>query len=411
VSEIAVLLRRPALKPDCHEDFDFKSFDSSHRPLIIKQFNIGDENIESIRPCTPVQSGMLALFLSTNGDCYFNRILLRSSVPLKKAHLRQSWLKIVERHEILRTGFVQLKNPEHPFAMVTYRKGTVALPWYDSAYCDTLSDSDSRIKDLCNTFHRPPWHITIKDSDSATFVEFCALHAIYDAHSLEHIFSDVSAAYDGKELPDIVPNDAVLNLILTASSSQNSEIESYWKNLLQETPVLKFPDLTPHRVDNVKLLTSRRFCSKLHGLIGYGCRTKGITLQAAGQAAWARLLSAYTGEIVITFGLVLSGRHHSLDAQEVVFPCLVTVPSTCRVQGSNRDLVASIMRANAMVTKVQFTPLQKIHKWLDAKQKLFDTLFVYQRFANREKSKPWEIVEDDAKIDVCPTFEPTWSGY
>jgi ferricrocin synthase len=400
VSKIASLLSHPSVSVVVVENgtFDFSAFAAKYRQSICKKFGIDNEIVDSIRPCTPVQSGMLASFLNTKGDCYFNRIVLKSSTPLDKVRLKQAWSQIVARNEILRTGFVPLDDQQYPFAMVTYCQGQIALPWHDFLNPGRdFRSTDAIIKNL----HQPPWYLVVKGSELITYVEFSALHALYDAHSLESIFSEVSAAYNGQTLSNIVSNKLILDCILSASSSEDPEAERFWTDLFQEAPLVKFPDLSPVHVDNPGLLVSTKISSELQRSIEDRCRNMGITLQAAGQAAWARLLSAYLGETNVAFGLVLSGRNMFHNMQDAIFPCLVTIPFPCRIQGSNRDLIMSIMKANTLLFKAQFAPLQKIQRWLKADHGLFDTLLVYQKHGSkREGLKLWEIVEDDTKVDV-----------
>jgi hypothetical protein len=207
--------------------------------------------------------------------------------------------------------------------------------------------------------------------------------------------------YQGNEVPPIVSINQVLSDILTNAISLDSDTEGFWTELGSEFQSVKFPNLSPVTVENPQLLVTSRFSSTPLADMDGQCQQLGISLQATGQGAWARLLSAYTGESNISFGLVLSGRDVSRDAQEAVFPCLVTVPFQCRTQGSNRDLVATIMRHNARLVKRQFAPLSKVQRWLKTDKALFDSLFVYQKFSSERKGTQfWDIVEEDARIDV-----------
>jgi hypothetical protein len=401
MSQIASLLRQSNTK-GVTKSFDFASFESVNKGLVCEKFGIPTEHVESIRPCTPVQSGMLALFTNTDGELYFNRIVMRSRYPLNLELLRDAWSTAISRHEMLRTGFVHLKDEKFPFAMITYRENSTALPWNESG-TGLHHLGMYALKNL----HLPPWSLAIKDLEFATEIEFSALHAIYDAQSLESILFDVAEAYNGSQLPRIVSNNLILDHILTTATSESPDLEKFWKDLGSGYRAVKFPDLSPVHVQKVELLVSTKLSSKHAKLIDNQCRELGVSLQAAGQAAWARLLSAYTGETSVAFGLVLSGRDLSQDAQEVVFPCLVTLPFQCCVQGSNHDLISSIMKTNAKLVKRQFTPLPKIQRWLDADQALFDTLFVYQKFSFEKKgSQFWQIVAEDARIDVRPCRVP-----
>lgn len=356
--------------------------------------------MESLRPCTPVQNGMLAMFSNSNGEIYFNQMTLKAPTSLDKALLKDAWIKVMRKHEMLRTGFVQLKDQECPFAMITYHEGVASLPW-DEVVDPTSSSIPSQTPKVLESLHQPPWFLAVESSDTTTTMRFSALHAIYDAQSLHLIFADVAAAYRGEALGDAASINSTLGPILTETTSKSDESQEFWTNIGKEVQPVKFPDLHPFRVKEKELLTSSLSCSMPRQNLEDGCQNLGTTLQAAGQAAWARLLSAYTGEPNVIFGVVLSGRNLSAAAQEAAFPCLVTMPSPCRVGGTNREVLSSILKRNASLMKYQFTPLSKIQRWLKSDEGIFDTLFVYQKFASQKQdAEEWDVVGEDARIDV-----------
>jgi len=90
-----------------------------------------------------------------------------------------------------------------------------------------------------------------------------------------------------------------------------------------------------------------------------------ITTATIIQAAWAILVSAYSGSDAALFGLTLSGRDASVDMiSEIVGPTLTPVPM--RVQ-LDRDMTLdvflhNIQNANADIRKYQHTGLQHIRR-------------------------------------------------
>ena len=340
------------------------------------------------------------MFSNSGGDMYFNRMTLKSSIPLDASMLRQAWSKSMGKHEMLRTGFVQLRDQKHPFAMITYRAGAAELPWYEARNTALQKEENSVLSHL----HLPPWYLVVEHSDSGTAMHLSALHAIYDAQSLHLIIADVAAAYKGESLSDAPSINSTLGPILL-ESLMSDESESFWTELSKDAQPTKFPDLNPFRTqpEERELLVRSMSCSKSRNALEDGCQSIGTTLQAAGQAAWARLLAAYTGEPNVVFGVVSSGRNLSVSAQEAAFPCLVTLPSPCRVTGTNHDLLHGILNRNASMMKYQFTPLPKIQRWLKSDEGLSDTLFVYQKFsAQKDDVSLWEVVGEDTRIDVWP---------
>ena len=92
------------------EKFDFKSFDMKHRKSVCAQIGIASRDINAVRPCTPVQSGMLALYTKSNGYLYCNRTVVRTRTASQLERLQDAWSMAMTRHEMLRTGFVHLRD-------------------------------------------------------------------------------------------------------------------------------------------------------------------------------------------------------------------------------------------------------------------------------------------------------------
>ncbi|KAK2880039.1 NRPS [Arthroderma sp. PD_2] len=157
-------------------------------------------------------------------------------------------------------------------------------------------------------------------------------------------------------------------------------------------------------IDDIRAIS--KDCSSPMDELQAGCRVLGVTLQAAGQAAWSRILSSYLGESSVAYGLVLSGRNISEQAQDTAFPCLTTVPAQHNVEGTNRDLLHQIMKSNALAVKHQFTSLAKIQRLSKSDSPLFDTLFVFQKLAPSDKeASPWEVVEEESKTEYPVSIE------
>lgn len=388
------------------ESFDFLSFERKHWPSLHGLLDVPESAVESLRPCTPVQAGMVAMFCHSGGDMYFNHMVLKIPSPVRLSSLKDAWTAVSEQHEMLRTGFTQIQDEKSPFGMITYRKGTFELPWSEipSTIGNTnlLSQERDRLsKEVLTHMHRPPWHLTFQNCESYIALQFSALHAIFDAQALELILSDVSHAYRGEVTRDPIPVASVLDPILSSGLGETDELEKFWGNLGKEFQVTKFPDLSPvHTQKRFEVLA--KSCSMPANSIDEGCRGSGITLTAAGQLSWARILAAYTGARDVTYGLVLSGRNISEEAQNVVFPCLTTVPAPCKVEGSNSEALKRIMAANVSLAKHQFTSLSKIHRWSDSDRGLFDTIFVHQKLSSSSVHSGWEMLDEEAKVEVSP---------
>ncbi|EFW15725.1 non-ribosomal peptide synthetase [Coccidioides posadasii str. Silveira] len=410
ISQIASRLEKSTINGECSimEAFDFNPFQARHWVSVCTEIGQLEAKLQSVRPCTTVQTGMLALFVNSGGNLYFNHMCLQSTRPLDIDALKSAWEAAVDRNEMLRTGFCQVKDEVSPFAMITYKPGTLDLPWHDyvSENGQLLHHEEPTGIDILNRLHYPAWFLTVQSLPTYTTIRFSALHALYDAHSLNLILSEVARQYNGGILFDPIPISPVLGSILTKGAEKDEITEKIWEELCKGWPVTKFPDLNPIRTDRREMCTVSKTSSESLSTIYTGCTKAEVTLQAAGQAAWARLLASYVGEIDIGYGVVLSGRDMSAAAQDVVFPCLTTVPSRYRVEGSNRELVQAVMKLNAHLIKGQHVPLSKLQRMTGSDTALFDTLFVHQKFVSSTNDEQfWTVTKEIATTDYPVSIE------
>ncbi|RFU29864.1 hypothetical protein B7463_g6467, partial [Scytalidium lignicola] len=298
-------------------EYDFKAFDKKFRDVICKNNNIDTERVQCVRPCTAVQEGMLAQTLHSDGEEYMNSIYMRlfSSISIPK--LKAGWELVIKDHEMLRTGFTPTGDPDHPFAMVTYSEDKFLLPWFEGSYS---------LPTLFERLIQAPWALLITPMEDELVIKFEAHHAIYDAQSIQMILSDVADAYNSKNRPIPLPINTLLGPILISANEDPNAQTLFWQKDENKIIVNKFPNLRPLHSSSKGVLVREILSTASTSELDDICRQQGVTMQAAGQAAWARLLAAYTGESDTTFGVTLSGRSITEYSDRVCFPSIVTLP-------------------------------------------------------------------------------------
>ncbi|PVH82160.1 hypothetical protein DL98DRAFT_570721 [Cadophora sp. DSE1049] len=381
-------------------EYDFDAFDKQFREVVCSDLGLAPEKVETVLPCTSVQKGMLAQTLHSEGLEYMNSIWFQLPTEVSTSRLRHAWNSVCENNEMLRTAFASTEDPKHPFIMVIHTKADYQLPWYESTKAPQASNTEDILK--------MPWALSLYKEDGATILRFTAHHALYDAQSVQMLLSDVAKTYTTQSPTPRSPVAPLLGAILQDSQQNLVDKESFWEKEENKIIVNRFPDLTPLRVSDatsaVKEITSQSTSSKLEEM----CRSNGVTVQAATQATWARLLSFYIGETSTTFGMTLSGRSIYENADQIAFPSIVTLPVKCEVTGSNAELLSRSMGSNALLHKHQFTPLTSIQKWAGYPEgKIFDTLFAYQKVSDdrEEVNMPWKIIREEASVDYAVSLE------
>ncbi|GME25605.1 Nonribosomal peptide synthetase 2 [Neofusicoccum parvum] len=409
-ADLAVVLQSGDSSDAAEQKFDFKSFDEQYRSTICQDLNVNSSDITAVHPCTPLQAGMISQFLHSEGKMYFNYMHYEfEGVSLdgmeQAAHL------LFEKHDVLRSGFVHVNHSQYAFAMVTYSNTASYLPITKLENSNDVFGAVQKWRDdsrgqVLSSLHKSAFRVLLVEGTAGVSVHFSILHSLYDAQSIRILLDDLSNfCTEGKE-PAPVSFEAVLGTILISSSEDNEERKRFWEEKSNDVFINPFPSMTPLRVKEGQTLVLSKTCSQSQRQLEAGCRKTGITMQAAGQAAWARLLSAYIGEEAATFGVVFSGRTEE-NAESVAFPCITTVPLPARNNSSNRALLNSMMTFNSAVRKHQFTPLTKIQRWTGhPDEALFDTIFAYQKLSSdSSSSNHWKLVDEDATVDAAVSIE------
>ncbi|KAG4442383.1 hypothetical protein IFR05_002161 [Cadophora sp. M221] len=383
-------------------EYDFEAFGNRHREVVCSSLGLSPEKVEAVLPCTSVQQGMLAQTLHSEGLEYVNSIWFQLPVEISISELKNAWESVCEKNEMLRTCFASTEDPRHPFAMVVQKKEDHELPWYESA--------EERSAQVCKAadFFKKPWSLNLFEENGASILRFTAHHALYDAQSVQMLLADVAKTYATQSTDPRPPVATLLGAILQDSQQNQNEKKLFWKRDENKIIANRFPDLTPLRVSDtnsaVKEIISQSSSPKLEEL----CRSNGVTVQAATQATWARILAFYIGETSTTFGMTLSGRSIHESADQIAFPSIVTIPVRCDISGTNAELLSRTMDSNALLHKHQFTPLTSIQKWAGYPEgKIFDTLFAFQKLLDGDEKvyMPWNVIREEASVDYAVSLE------
>ncbi|CAI4220101.1 unnamed protein product [Parascedosporium putredinis] len=411
---------------------------------VASKFQDKDLAIHSILPCTALQEAMLA---SPLDDIYYNNIVLRLKVS--PSDMEEYWKVMCARHSILRTcfmstddpdhaffeaglplvdimaaweatfrthsmlrvGFVQLDSPDYPdisYAMVKYTHNAIPMPVSVMPPGSKLNLAKWKLdmaQEVLETLHEPPWRVSLLEQADRVSMYLTIHHALYDAHSLQIILGDLARCINGGRAHESVTIEkAVGSLLALMSRDGQKDSEAFWNSFSGEAVVNPFPTMTPLRVAQGQLQSLSTNSSLSLKEATHACRSANISLQAALQAAWTRVLSAYLGEELVIFGTVLAGRVDE-TMQKAAFPCITTVPVIAKNNNSNRGLLDSMMSLNKELHLHQFSRLSDIQRWLGHPGRSpFDTLLVYQR-SSSSTTAPWVVRQDEGVVDYPVSIE------
>ncbi|KAJ3022373.1 hypothetical protein HKX48_006308 [Thoreauomyces humboldtii] len=352
----------------------------------------------AVLPCTPMQESMLGE--GSGSGHYRNHFVLDLEDGVDVLALRRAWETVVNHVDMLRTGFlpvVDLDMESVPgdelFAQVVWDK--IDIDWTVEPCADfneltMLAFASKRHPDPLTCL--PPHSFTLLISPTATRLLVCIHHAIYDARSLSVIFAHVHRAYLGQVLLPNPPFSWALRRILERSR-ETDHAKAFWKKEMRGAETTPFPDVSGTTAKTGRRGTLERVFKLPAERLELLCRDLKATVQVVGMAAWAKLLSSYTGNLDTIFGVVFSGRSESSEWDSVVGPCLNTVP--CRIRApdahderTNMQWLEGLQMEYAEWVAYQQTPLRKIRQWCDC---AFDTIFMYDRPEAVDESSPFSL--------------------
>src|ERR1044072_9635282 len=134
------------------------------------------------------------------------------------------------------------------------------------------------------------------------------------------------------------------------------------------------------------------------------------------QGAWAVLLSRYSGEENVVFGVVRAARHSSvLDAESIVGPCINTLPLSVRVADdlSVLEWLQGLCARNRALGNYEHTPLSEVRRSSSVApgQPLFESVFGFHDpswdFTLRTQGGAW--AKRQFTVRKQPDF-PLWGG-
>ncbi|KAI1263226.1 amino acid adenylation domain-containing protein [Xylariaceae sp. FL1019] len=393
-----------------HEPFNFARFRNETEAEILRT-GVEVEAIETILPCTHTQQGLLTQFLESDGSLYFNYTSWQLKDIVEPEKIVKSWVKLTAQHQILRTGFVATTHPESAFAMVVYKRDSISTP-ASLDLTNRFNVKQWRAQSVSNSLHKleqPPWQIVIVVSKNATEKEKLTIHlaihhALYDAFTLKLLLKSWSEIMKNDSRREDLTIQPALSHYFDALRSSQPAGEDFWRGKAKVFATHRFPVLTPLHVTTNDTISASICCRKAASAIRQATQDAGITVQAALQAAWSRLLSAYSGEASVTFGVVFDGRT-TIESRQATLPMIVTLPVIADTSASDADLLQQMIQFNSECRRFQFMPMTQIQRCLGTTRSPFDTILIYQAADADRQPKLLEVLEDIGSVEYPVSLE------
>lgn len=341
-------------------------------------------HLDDVLPTTPLQDAMVSGMLESNFTWYFNHEVLEVAPGIDISKLQAAWSKLFDTSPILRTGFVELIDPQASavYAQVIYKTfpdvSTVALKSVDEL--QTVQEQNrARASQAAAKKHLA--RVVRASVGHKTFFVLSISHALYDGWSLSLLHQDLRTIYHGKSVSRPAPD----HFLFKSASSFTSEAEGFWANYLEGARPTIIPQSEPSSSGDSKV---EAISSSRSEDITRFCREQKISLQALCQACWAIILARKTRSLDIVFGSIFSGRDFD-GAEDLLFPTMNTVAVRCILHGSVGAFLRYMEDNLGELRPYQMFPLRKAMRTVKmAGKNLFNSLFLLQKFNVENEQEP-----------------------
>ncbi|GCF09825.1 hypothetical protein KDI_33890 [Dictyobacter arantiisoli] len=357
--------------------------------------------IEAINLVTPLQQGMLYETIRNPGSgIHIEQSLSTLMGPLDVATFERAWQWGVQRHDILRTGFIWHTQSEP--LQITLPHVSLSLDYQDLS--DLARDEQSLFVENVlrqqrmegfDLIHPPLMHVTLFCLEEQTYRFLWTYHhLIMDGWSQQVLLSEIVARYASlrQEQPLAVsPAHPYREYLTWLQQQDRSQAEVFWQTTLrgftQPTPLGRVQPVTQSHVQGDERSASAYLSlpASFSNALQRVTQSHRLTLSTLLQGAWALLLQRYSNTEDIVFGITVSGRPAELPGVEtMVGPCINTLPLRVQVPLSRslwswlEDLQTHTLEMHAF----EYSPAGQIHRWSDVpgKSLLYESLLVVENY-------------------------------
>ena len=358
------------------------------------------KQVEDIYPLSPMQQGMLfhSLYAPDSG-VYIIEMSFEIHGKLDVADFEQAWQVVIDKHPILRTAFVWEKV-EKPLQVVG-RKVKVPITLINWLSLEQYIQNQE-LEELLRNQRKKGFNLSKAPLMSLLLIhkqpriyQFIWIyhHILLDGWSVPFVLQDVLNCYSAiskGEYLSIHKSPPYKDYIAWLLQQNLSEAKQFWRQNLagfnaptsfkvdkrvESSKILNFN----HQEQQIKL--SPETSTKLQEI----ARSHQLTINTLFQGAFALMLSRYSGENDIVFGVTSSGRPATLTNSESMVGLFInTLPMRVQVDAEESLLVwlQKIQKQQLELQQYEYSPLAEIQRWSDILRglPLFESIIVFENY-------------------------------
>ncbi|MCY4124733.1 MAG: condensation domain-containing protein, partial [Pseudomonas sp.] len=354
------------------------------------------EAVEDLYPLSPMQQGILFHTLeAAQQGLYVSQTSVQVQ-GLDNARFLAAWQHMVDRHEILRTGFWTESHLNEPLQWVAKRADLRVreLDWrgrpVSAADLQGLAEQDyARGFDLLQP---PLMGLTLVRLDEGRQqLIWSSHHILMDGWSHSRLLGEVFAVYGGQALPG--KRGSYRDYIAWLAAQPQAQMEHFWKDKLAglEGPTLLATGLHPAPVaeaDGYDALYLNWDAAQTRQLRDQAQRLR-VTPNTLIQAAWLLLLQRYTGQARVCFGATVAGRPANLPGAEDMLGLFINTLPIIQAPLPEQPVgqwLQTLQDYNVQVRDYEHVSLADVQRWSgQSGQALFDSIVVFENYPLDER--------------------------
>ena len=353
--------------------------------------------VEDIYPLSPTQQGMLFHSIySPQSGVYVVQVSCLIHGDLNRHALAQAWQQLVQRHPVLRTAFVWSKL-EEPLQVVgrqaalplTYEDWRQHTPEQHDAW---MAEDRARGFDLASA---PLMRLTVMQvADNTHRMVWTYHHLLFDGWSTSLLLQELLISYQAasqEQTPALTMRPPYRNYIEWLQQQDVESAMRFWKQQLQglSTPTpLNIERPGYHRGVTAQIrhdAVQRHLSLPLTEQLRMLSQRERLTLNTLVQGAWAIVLSCYSGESDVLFGVTCAGRPPALRGADTMVGLFInTLPMRVNADPQQRlkPWLQQLQAQQLAQQPYEYTPLVRIHGCSDISRSLplFESVVVFENY-------------------------------
>src|SRR5436853_5824745 len=331
------------------------------------------------------------------GGTYYEQMSCRIEGELNVEAFKRAWQEVVDRHTILRTSCVWEGVKE---AVQVVQKGLRLEIREEDWRGETAEEQRRKLEELLRKEREGGFDLSkaplmkmglMRVSGDGYYFVWGNHHILFDGWCRELIIGEVFRKYEGEregrevELERVRPYRDYIGWL---GEQDLSGAEKYWREEVRgmEGPTeLGIERRGGRREEGEYEEKNLRMSEETSRGLEEAAKKWQVTMNTVVEGAWGVVMSRYSGQEEVVFGVTVSGRGGGLRGMEGMVGLFInTLPVRMEIRGEERvqELMRRVQEKQSKVLKYETSPLTQVQGWSEVPRgvPLFKVVFMFQNY-------------------------------